>query len=105
MPEQNLGLKLNELEDDVVVAVALGDISLAVVKHNGSVRVLDGKCTHEGGPLGEGYMDKDELICPWHSGAFDVATGKASENTPWATDTKAYRTRVDVQTGDIFVDV
>lgn len=76
-----------------------------MVKHEGKIHVLDGKCSHEGGPLGEGYMDKNELICPWHSGAFNVEDGTADENTPWVTNIKSYRARVDAVTGEIYVEV
>ena len=103
--EQKLDIKISDLEDDVVVAVNSGSFSFAVVKHDGKIHVLDGKCTHEGGPLGEGYIDNGELICPWHSGAYSIDTGAANENTPWVTDIKAYRARVDATTGDVYVEV
>ncbi len=103
--EQKLEIKINDLEDDVVVAVISGAYSFAVVKHDGKAHVLDGKCTHEGGPLGEGYVDNGELICPLHSGAYNLDTGKANANTPWVTDIKSYATRVDAATGDIYVEV
>ena len=103
--EQKLDMKISDLEDDVVVAVNSGSFSLAVVKHDGKIHVLDGKCTHEGGPLGEGYIDNGELICPLHSGAYNIDTGAANENTPWVTDIKAYRSRVDATTGDVYVEV
>jgi nitrite reductase/ring-hydroxylating ferredoxin subunit len=77
----------------------------SVVLKDGSVNVLDGICTHEGGPLADGYLDKNELICPWHSGAFDIGTGKANENTPWVTDVRHYNIKVDAATGEIEVDL
>lgn len=103
--EQKLGIKISELEDDMVVEVEVGSQKLAVVKHEGRLRVLQGKCTHEGGELGKGYVDNGELICPLHAGAFSLETGAANENTPWVTDIKTYRTRVDNITGDIYVEV
>ena len=77
---------------------------MALVKYNGKIYVLDGKCTHRGGPLGEGHTDNGKLICPWHSGAFDVSTGKADEDTPWVTDISEYKVRVEGTTGEIFVE-
>ena len=32
-------------------------------------------CPHRGGPLGEGDIIGDEIVCPWHLWAFDIATG------------------------------
>ncbi len=103
--EQSLGIRIADLEDDLVVAVSAGSLDLAVVKHEGRIHVLSGKCTHEGGALGQGYIDGEELICPLHAGAFSIDDGTASQNTPWVTDIKAYRTRVDTVTGEIFVEV
>lgn len=105
MPEQKLGLKLSDLEDDVVVAAEAGSGRLVIVKHGGRVYALDAKCTHESGELGQGYIDNDELICSVHSGAFALESAKASENTPWVTDLRPYRTRVDGPTGEIYVEV
>ena len=103
--EQKLGIKISDLEDDMVIEVDAGAENLAVVKHNGRLRVLQGKCTHEGGDLGKGHVDNEYLICPLHAGAFSLETGAASENTPWVTDIKTYRTRVDNITGEIYVEV
>ena len=32
-------------------------------------------CTHDGGPLVEGELDGDVIICPRHGARFDVRTG------------------------------
>jgi len=32
-------------------------------------------CPHEDGPLGDGVLHGDTIICPWHGFDFDVATG------------------------------
>lgn len=36
----------------------------------------DNTCPHRGGPLSEGDLIGDEIICPWHFWGFDVATGQ-----------------------------
>lgn len=40
-------------------------------------RALAGRCTHYGGPLGEGLCVDGEVHCPWHHAAFDLDTGEA----------------------------
>jgi nitrite reductase/ring-hydroxylating ferredoxin subunit len=32
-------------------------------------------CPHEDGPLSEGWLEGDAVICPWHGFDFDLATG------------------------------
>jgi nitrite reductase (NADH) small subunit len=33
-------------------------------------------CPHEDGPLAEGWIEGDAVVCPWHGFDFDVATGR-----------------------------
>ena len=33
-------------------------------------------CPHEDGPLSEGWVEADAVVCPWHGFDFDVATGQ-----------------------------
>src|SRR5579871_1002750 len=32
-------------------------------------------CNHAGGPLGEGSLEGDYVVCPWHHWKFDRLTG------------------------------
>lgn len=54
--------------------------ALCVANVDGTIAVLDGTCPHEGGPLGEGTIEAGKVVCPWHSFAFDVQTGAASDD-------------------------
>src|SRR5579863_9768437 len=54
--------------------------TLCVANVAGTIAVLDGTCPHEGGPLGEGSIENGRVVCPWHSYAFDVHTGEASDD-------------------------
>lgn len=103
MPEYKLGVNISSLKDNEPVAASAGGKSFAVVKLNGKVHVLDGVCTHQGGPLGEGSVEGSKLVCPWHQGAFDIETGKADGATPWVTDIATYKTRVDSADGEVYV--
>jgi nitrite reductase/ring-hydroxylating ferredoxin subunit len=33
-------------------------------------------CPHESGPLAEGWLEGDSVVCPWHGFDFDVRTGR-----------------------------
>ena len=32
-------------------------------------------CPHEDGPLADGWLEGDTIVCPWHGFDFDVTTG------------------------------
>jgi 3-phenylpropionate/trans-cinnamate dioxygenase ferredoxin subunit len=50
---------------------------VAVCNVGGTFYCIDDVCTHDGGPLGEGYLEGDQIECPRHGARFDVKTGKA----------------------------
>lgn len=33
-------------------------------------------CPHENGPLAEGWIEGDAVVCPWHGFDFELGTGK-----------------------------
>src|SRR5213593_2446084 len=33
-------------------------------------------CPHEDGPLADGWIEGDAVVCPWHGFDFDLATGR-----------------------------
>lgn len=52
-----------------------GDKVLALFNLNGSFYALDNRCTHVGGPLGQGRVEGTIVICPWHGSRFEITTG------------------------------
>ncbi len=50
---------------------------IVIVNVDGEFFAVEDRCTHDGGPLGNGELDGHELICPRHGARFDVRTGDA----------------------------
>ncbi len=48
----------------------------AIFNLGGSLYAIDDECTHMGGPLSEGTIEGDEIVCPWHGSHFNIKTGK-----------------------------
>jgi nitrite reductase/ring-hydroxylating ferredoxin subunit len=53
--------------------------TMAVCQANGSFYALSDLCSHGLASLSEGEVADGQVICPFHGGAFDVCTGKATE--------------------------
>jgi nitrite reductase/ring-hydroxylating ferredoxin subunit len=57
-------------------SVEVEGLSLAVFNAGGGrYQALSGACPHEGGPLADGALLGDLVVCPWHGFDFDVSTG------------------------------
>jgi nitrite reductase (NADH) small subunit len=59
---------------------------------DGSVRALSAVCPHRGGPLADGQIDLNQVVCPLHLHAWDLATGCSRSGQP---DVSVYPVRVD----------
>src|SRR6478736_5075008 len=70
-------LAADELPDGRVTTVAAGHKSVALVHYDGQFSALDNHCPHQGGPLGEGTIEKGLLRCPWHGYDYCPLDGKS----------------------------
>ncbi len=85
--------ELDELPEGRVKTVTVGRRSLVLAHYDDSYGALDNRCPHQGGPLGEGSIEKGWLRCPWHGYDYNPLTGKPPEGfddrpTCFATEVK-----------------
>ncbi|NRA31432.1 MAG: Rieske 2Fe-2S domain-containing protein, partial [Parvularculaceae bacterium] len=96
-----------EIAEGRVKSVYAGRHSIALVHFDGQYAAMDNRCPHQGGPLGEGSIEKGEggecwLRCPWHGWDFHPLTGKS----PGGHDDKGQRTYpVEARADGIYVGV
>ncbi|HEY2832645.1 MAG TPA: thiamine pyrophosphate-binding protein [Sporichthyaceae bacterium] len=64
------------VEDGRVRTVQAGHRTVALCRVGGRYGALDNHCPHQGGPLGEGAIEKGWLRCPWHGYDYDPITGR-----------------------------
>ncbi len=55
---------------------------------------IDDTCTHDDGPLADGWIEGEAIECPRHGAKFDVKTGRVL-CLPAAVPINAYEVRVD----------
>ncbi len=65
--------------DDEVKEVEVEGRMLCLANVGGVLHVLDNWCPHRQGPLGQGWVEGQTVVCPWHAWAFDCRTGVAEE--------------------------
>ncbi len=91
-----------ELGEGGVRAVTAGRTRLAVSWANGEFGAVSGSCNHAGGPLGEGQLDGDYLVCPWHHWKFHRVTGLGE---PGYEEDAVPRYRLKEEGGRLWVDL
>ena len=68
--------KAAELPPGASKVVEIRGRAIAIFNLNGTLHALDNTCPHQGGPLGEGYLEESGVVsCPWHGWTFDLKTG------------------------------
>lgn len=54
----------------------VGRTAIALSFQNGEFAAISGTCNHSGGPLGDGRLDGEYVVCPWHNWKFHRRTGE-----------------------------
>ncbi len=78
----------------------VGRTTVAVSYKDGAFGVVSGICNHAGGPLGDGVLDGEYLVCPRHHDKFHRVTG---EGEPGYEDDRVPRYEFRVDGGHLHV--
>jgi len=87
MPEFVKVAKKSEIPADMGKAVEVNGREIALFKIGGKLCAIDSICPHQGGPLAEGGIDGNIVMCPWHGWSFDATTGECTFNPAIKVDT------------------
>jgi NAD(P)H-dependent nitrite reductase small subunit len=75
----------------------VGDQQVAVFRlRDGGLRAVAAICPHRGGPLADGLIDGQQVICPLHNHAFRLIDGQCTTGAP---SVRAYR--VGMEDGEL----
>jgi len=94
MPRMIEVARIDEIEPGHGKLIEINGTEIALFNCDGSYYAIDNQCTHVGGPLCEGNLEGDKVICPWHGAEFDVKTGNVL-GPPAEESVKSYRVQVD----------
>ena len=87
--------------EDEAKEFAYEDKVICVANVNGVISAIDNVCLHRGGPLGQGTIEGDKLVCPWHGWQWDPKTGQAAHN-PAA---KLTIHPLKIENGDVMIEL
>ena len=75
---------------------------IALTCKDGEFGAISGVCNHVGGPLGEGTLDGDYVVCPWHYWKFHCRDRRRA--SPASRRTACRATTCEVENGRVLVD-
>ena len=71
----------------------IGETRIAIFRtRSGNIYATQAECPHKGGPLADGLVGPNTVICPLHSFKFNLANGQPVENP--CQDLKVYTIQV-----------
>jgi len=93
---------VDDLKSRPVQQLTSGKTKIALIYKDGTFTAISGVCNHVGGPLGEGSLDGDYVVCPWHYWKFHRETGQGE---PGYEQDQVPTYPVKVEAGRVFVDL
>jgi nitrite reductase (NADH) small subunit len=54
----------------------VGELEVCLARLGGELKAVDNFCPHRRGPLGQGWIEGNGVVCPWHSWVFEYPEGE-----------------------------
>ena len=70
---------IQEISEGTAKMVKVEGKPIAIFNINGKFYATDDTCPHEGGPLSSGFIEGENVSCPWHGATFHIMSGKTLE--------------------------
>ena len=98
----SMAAKVGDIAPGRTKIVEIGDEQVVLCNVDGQIFAIANVCTHDDGPLGQGYLQGDEIECPRHGARFNVRTGQV-QVLPAIIPVPTFEVKIDGD--DIMVDV
>ena len=82
--------------------INVGRTRIALSYANGTFAAISGACNHVGGPLGDGALQGDYVVCLWHHWKYHRETG---EGEPGYEAERVPRYETKVEDGHLWIDL
>ncbi|HXV98830.1 MAG TPA: Rieske 2Fe-2S domain-containing protein [Anaerolineae bacterium] len=69
-------LPVSDLAEGVLCRVEAEGVPVLLVRRGQQIYALIETCSHLGGPLAEGELEGESVICPWHGSRFALENGQ-----------------------------
>ena len=76
-------------------SAVVGDREIAIFNLGDRFLAVDNRCPHQGGPLSDGIVSGDAVICPLHAWKVGLETGGVQRPAGIATCVTTYPSRVE----------
>jgi nitrite reductase/ring-hydroxylating ferredoxin subunit/uncharacterized membrane protein len=86
-------LRESDLLDGQPRRAEVEGVRIVLVRRDGRIHALGERCSHLGGPLAEGEVRGDGLVCPWHGSRFALTDGRVLDG-PATMPQPCFETRV-----------
>ncbi|MBX6313403.1 MAG: Rieske (2Fe-2S) protein [Isosphaeraceae bacterium] len=70
--------RAEEVAEGRGLPVEVGGLRLAIFNDGGTFHALLGRCPHANGPMGRGWIEDGEAICPLHRWRFRLQDGRCT---------------------------
>jgi NADPH-dependent 2,4-dienoyl-CoA reductase/sulfur reductase-like enzyme/nitrite reductase/ring-hydroxylating ferredoxin subunit len=71
------GIDASGLADGGMIAGHVDGAPALLLRRGEACFIIGAECSHYHGPLAEGVLDGDRIVCPWHHACFDIRSGAA----------------------------
>ncbi|MFS4461153.1 Rieske 2Fe-2S domain-containing protein [Bdellovibrio sp. HCB2-146] len=82
--------------------IEIAKVKIALSYRDGEFHAVSGVCNHVGGPLGDGTIEGDYIVCPWHYYKFHYKTG---EGEPGYENDKVASYQLKVENDTLWIDL
>jgi len=93
---------VDQLSQRPLQQIVVGRTRIALSCAGGEFAAISGACNHVGGPLGDGELDGDYVVCPWHHWKYHRATGRGE---PGYEDETVPRFTLEVRAGRLWINL